>query len=161
MTARRKDDWVDWAEWDATLSKMWYAGTPLAAIAKAIPGSTANSISKRAARIPLAPRSSPILSKAMQTKRANAALGGAAGARIASMLGKAHRKAIEAPPRVDYKPPHTPTPTKCQWPLVDRRPWLFCEAAVEHGSYCAAHGAVAYTPPSDWAKQQAKQQAKA
>ena len=95
----------------------------------------------------------PLAVKPANTRNPKSGAAAVDSARVASMLGKAHRKA-EPPPVPAYKPPATPAPTRCQWPLTDGRPRLFCEADVERGSYCAKHGALAYTPPSEWAKRQ-------
>lgn len=43
----------------------------------------------------------------------------------------------------------------CQWPTTDRRPWRFCDAPAEHGSYCAEHGAVVYVPIRKMREQEA------
>lgn len=165
--SHRGDTEVDRSKWDATLTRLWHAGAPVAKIAQAIPRATRHAVVGRRNRLKLPPRNplppsltpEKLAARGAAIKATNAAsraaTGGAAAvdaARVASMLGKAHRKPIEAPPRVDYKTPATPTPTRCQWPLTDKRPWLFCEAGVERGAYCAEHGALAYAVPSAWAK---------
>lgn len=163
--SRRDYTDVDWSKWDDTLIRLWHAGAQMAEICQAIPGATKFAIAGRRNRLKLPARRAPMnltaeqlaarsvaIKLAAERRRARSGAAALDSARVASMLGKSHRKPIEAPPRVDYKPPAVPPPTRCQWPLTDRRPWLFCEAAVERGAYCAQHGALAYVAPSEWAK---------
>ncbi len=163
--SRRGITEVDWSKWDDTLIRLWHAGAQMAEICQAIPGATKFAIAGRRNRLKLPARRAPMnltaeqlaarsvaIKLAAERRRARSGAAALDSARVASMLGKSHRKPIEAPPRVDYKPPAVPPPTRCQWPLTDKRPWLFCEAGVERGAYCAQHGALAYAVPSEWAK---------
>ena len=163
--SRRAEMLVDWSIHDATLIRMWHAGAPVAEICQAIPGATKFAIAGRRNRLKLPARRAPMnltaeqlaarsvaIKLAAERRRARSGAAALDSARVASMLGKSHRKPIEAPPRVDYKPPAVPPPTKCQWPLTDRRPWLFCEGPIGRGAYCETHGGLAYAVPSEWAK---------
>lgn len=155
---------VDWPTWDPVLIKMWTEGAKIMAIAEAIPLATRHSVVGRRMRLRLPERGNPVkldapakaawraaVAEAAKVRPPKSGAAAVSAARVASMRGKSLRKA-EPPPAVSYKPPATPAPTKCQWPLTDGRPWRFCDAGVARGSYCAEHGGLAYTQPSEWAK---------